>query len=171
MDALECIHTRRSVRKFKPGGVTAGQVEELLKAAMTAPSACNQQPWHFVVIDDRETLDKIPQFSPYAKMVTTAPLGILVCAEPGLEKCQGYWPQDCASATLNMLNAARALGLGTVWTGVHPVEDRVEGFRALLGVPGKVVPFAFVVVGHPAEEQEPKDRYKAERVHKNAWQG
>jgi nitroreductase len=171
MDALECIHTRRSVRKFKPGEVTAEQVEELLKAAMTAPSANNQQPWHFIVVDDREKLDKVPDVHPYAKMVLQAPLGILICAEPALEKSPGYWQQDCASATLNMLNAARAIGLGTCWTGVHPREERVEGFRALFGVPKDVVPFAFVVVGHPDVEQVRKDRYNASRVHKNTWQG
>lgn len=171
MDALECIHTRRSVRKFKPGGVTAEQVEELLKAAMTAPSAKNQQPWHFIVVDDREKLDKVPDVHPYAKMALQAPLGVLVCAEPALEKSPGYWQQDCASATLNMLNAARAIGLGACWTGVHPREERVEGFRALFGVPKDVVPFAFIVIGHPAVEQERKDRYNASRVHKNAWQG
>lgn len=169
MDALECLHTRRSIRKYTDEPVSKEEIEELLRAAMTAPSACNQQPWHFVVVTDREKLDAVPNFSPHAKMVRQAPLGILVCADPSLEKCKDYWVQDCASATLNLLNAARALDLGTVWTGVYPREDRVNGLRAHLGVPESIVPFSFIVVGRPAEDFHRADRYKPERVHENGW--
>lgn len=169
MDALECIHTRRSVRKYEDREVPAEYLEEILAAAMTAPSACDQRPWHFVVATERELLDKIPDFSPHAKMVRQAPLGILVCADPSLEKCKDYWVQDCSSATMNILTAVRALGLGAVWTGVYPREDRVEGFRAHMNVPENIVPFSFIVIGWPDEDQERKDRYDPSRVHHNMW--
>jgi nitroreductase len=169
MDALECIQTRRSVRKYEDREVPGEYIEKLLDAAMTAPSACDQRPWHFVVVTDRSILDRIPEFSPHAKMVRDAPMGILVCADPSLEKCKDYWVQDCSNATMNILTAVRALGLGAVWTGVYPREDRVEGFRALLDVPEGLAPFSFIVIGRPAEEQGRRDRYDPSRVHYNGW--
>jgi hypothetical protein len=96
-------------------------------------------------------------------------MGILVCADPSLEKCKDYWVQDCSNATMNILTAVRALGLGAVWTGVYPREDRVEGFRALLDVPEGLAPFSFIVIGRPAEEQGRRDRYDPSRVHYNGW--
>lgn len=170
MDALECIHTRRSVRKYTNEPVSPEQVRELLAAAMTAPSACRQFPWHFVVVTDRAKLEAVHSFSPHAAMAAKAPVAVLVCAEPALEtRCPGYWLQDCVAAVQNLLLAARALGLGAVWTGVHPREDRMDGFRALLGIPEEIVPVAFLVMGHPDEPQERADRFLPDRVHENEW--
>ncbi|EGJ51923.1 nitroreductase family protein [Desulfocurvibacter africanus] len=169
MELFDAIHTRRSIRKFAPGEVTQEQLRRLLGAAMTAPSAGNAQPWQFIVITDRALLDAVPTFSQYAAMARQAPMGILVCGDLSLEKYPGYWIQDCSAATQNLLLAARGLGLGTVWTGVHPIEERVAGFRKLLNLPDRIMPLSFIVLGHPAQEHRPEDRYKAERVHLNAW--
>ncbi|MBG0776254.1 MAG: nitroreductase family protein [Desulfovibrionaceae bacterium] len=169
MDALECILTRRSVRAYTPEPVTDAEIRTLLEAAMAAPSACNQQPWEFVVVRDRETLAKVGTINPHARMAAKAPLGILVCGDATLEKCPGFWVQDCAAAVENLLLAARAMGLGAVWTAVFPVEERIAGYRALFGVPERVTPMAFLVVGHPAEEQKPAERYNPQRVHRDAW--
>ena len=111
---------------------------------MAAPSAGNQQPWHFIVIRDRAVLNAIPGFHPHAGMALHAPVGILVCGDPALEKHPGYWVQDCAAATENLLLAVAAKGLGAVWCGVYPKPERVEGFTRLLGIPAPVTPFAFV---------------------------
>lgn len=169
MDALEAIRTRRSVRKFTPQPVSEDLLEALLRAAMSAPSAGNQQPWHFIVVDDRATLDRIPTFSPYAAMCRQAPLGILVCGDTTLEKHPGYWIQDCSAATQNLLLAAHALGLGAVWTGIHPREERIRGFRELFALPDTIMPLAFVVIGYPAEHPVPQDRFRPERIHRNRW--
>ena len=170
MDALECIHTRRSVRKYTAEPVTEEQVRELLAAAMTAPSACKQFPWEFVLVTERAKLASVKSFSPYAGMAARAPLAVLVCADPAREpRCPGYWVQDCAAATQNLLLAARALGLGAVWTAVYPKEERMEGFRRLLGIPEGIMPVSFVVIGHPDEPQERADRFLPDRVHENAW--
>lgn len=168
-EVLEAIHARRSIRKFTAEPVTEGEIEELLGAAMAAPSAGNQQPWHFVVVRDRALLDAVPSFHPHARMAAQASVGILVCGDPTLEKHQGMWVQDCAAATENLLLAVTALGLGAVWCGVHPRQEREEGFRKLLGVPPHVVPFAFVPIGRPGEEKPPAQRYNAERVHRERW--
>lgn len=169
MDAIQAILTRRSVRQYTDEPVSAQMVKTLLKAAMSAPSANNQQPWAFVVIDDRQILDQIPNIHPYSKMLRQAPLAILVCGDLGREKHPGYWEQDCSAATQNLLLAARALGLGAVWLGVHPREERVAGLRKLLGIPERIVPLALISIGHTAAEQRPAERYDEGRIHQNGW--
>ncbi len=166
---MDAIFVRRSVRKFTTEKVLPPALDYMLKAAMAAPSAGNQQPWEFVVIDDRAVLDKIPSVHPYAEMLKQSPLAILVCGDLTREKRKGFWIQDCAAATQNLLLAATTLGLGSVWLGVYPREDRVEGLRALLNLPEHIVPFALVPVGEPDEHKPPSDRYDATRVHKNKW--
>ena len=169
MDAIEAIMTRRSVRRFRDAPVPEQVVRTLLEAAMAAPSAGDQRDWHFVVIDDRSLLERVPDVHPYASMVPDAPLAILVCGDLSRESHAGYWVQDCAAATENLLLAARALGLGAVWLGVYPREDRVAGLRRLLSLPEHVVPLALVPVGHPAQDQGPEDRFDATKVSRNRW--
>ncbi len=169
MDTLEAIQTRRSVRKYLDRPVPEALVQNILAAAMQAPSARNQQPWHFVVIDDRTMLGQIARFLPNAGMAAEAPMAILVCADLALELTPGYWMLDCAAATMNLLLAAHALGLGAVWTGVYPREPRMEGLRRLVGLPEQVVPHSLVVLGFPGERPPADKRYRAERVHRNHW--
>lgn len=166
---LDWIHARRSIRKYTAEAVSEADVTELLEAAMAAPSAGNQQPWHFIVIRDRSLLNAIPGFHPHAGMALQAPVGILVCGDPALEKHPGYWVQDCAAATENLLLAVTAKGLGAVWCGVYPKPERVEGFTRLLGIPAPVIPFSFVPIGHPGESKPPARRYNPERVRLDRW--
>ncbi|HUT88577.1 MAG TPA: nitroreductase family protein [Thermoguttaceae bacterium] len=169
MDALEAIHTRRSIRRYEEKPVPEEIVEKLLAAAMSAPSANNTQPWHFVVITDRELLDEIPKINPYAKMARGAPLAILVCGDVTLEQVPGYWVVDCAAAVENLLLATHALGLGAVWTGVYPRRDRMDGFRGLLDLPETVAAHSLIVLGYPAETLPREDRYREDRVHRDGW--
>ena len=163
------ILTRRSTRAYTGDAVPDDQVERLLRAAMAAPSAGNQQPWRFIVVSDRETLRAVTTFHPYARMLERAPLAIVVCgATEGLRWPQ-FWEQDCAAAVENVLIEAETLGLGAVWLGVHPLEERVAGLRGLLGVPDGVTPFAVIAVGRPAEGKAPADRYRAGSVHRERW--
>ncbi len=144
-------------------------VTDLLKAGMAAPSAGNQQPWHFVVIDDRQILDEIPTFHPYSSMLKDAAAAILVCGDKGSEKYPGYWMIDCSAATENILLAAHALGLGAVWLGIYPREDRVSGIRQLIRLPEPVMPLSLIAIGYPAETKPPADRYDEKKIHYNRW--
>ena len=164
MDALEAIFSRRSVRRYQDRPVPEELERKLLAAGMNAPSARNQQPWQFVVIDDRALLTEIGEINPNAKMAQQAPLAILVCGDLGLEKSAGYWVVDCAAAVENILLAAHALGLGAVWTGVYPRQERMDGLRRLVGLPEAIMPHSLIVVGYPAEQPPPQDRYLADRV-------
>jgi len=170
MDAMEAILTRRSCRSFTPDPVAAEQVEQLLKAGMASPSACNQRPWHFIVVDDHETLCKISDVQAYSPMLRHAPLAVVVCSDGGDAALSAqYWPQDCAAAAQNILIAARAVGLGAVWLGIYPDAARIEGLRKLLGMPENFTPFCVIAVGNPAKPARPIDRYEPERVHQNRW--
>ena len=171
MDAMQAILTRRSIRQYTDEPVQEAVVDELLTAACSAPSAGNEQPWHFVVIRDRNTREKITHVQPYSGMLRDAPVAILVCGDPELEMNQhrGFWVQDCAAATQNILIAANAKGLGAVWVGVHPQAEWVAGIRRILGIPEHVIPLGLISLGHPAEKKEPEDRLDRKRVHYDRW--
>lgn len=170
MDVFEAIHTRRSIRKYDSARpVSEEDLEKVLAAAMTAPSAGNAQPWHFVVVSSPELRQRLSKVHPYVGMLVEAPLAIVVCAELAQEKFEGYWVQDCSAAIENMLLAARGLGLGTVWTGLCPIEERMDKVREILNLPPGVVAHAIVPLGYPAVEFTHQNRYKPERVHRDIW--
>jgi nitroreductase len=169
MNTLEAIRTRRSVRSFMAKPIPNETIEELLRAAMSAPSAGNEQPWQFLVIDDRKKLDSITGVNPNAKMCKEAQAAILVCGDTTKEKYPGFWVQDCAAATQNILLAAHERGLGSVWTGIYPIPERVQGFRQLLEIPDTIIPFCLVPLGYPAKESPQVDRFQRDRVHYNSW--
>ena len=169
MDALETILTRRSIRHFTDAKVSAEHIETLLRAAMAAPSAGNQQAWEFVVIDDRPLLEAIPTVHPYAQMCAEAPLCLVVCADITREKYAGFWVQDCSASTQNVLLAAHALGLGAVWLGIAAGGDRAQQVAELLRLPQEVQPLALIAIGHPAESKPVDDRYDPLKTHHNGW--
>jgi nitroreductase len=169
MEALQTIIDRRSARSFLDKPVPKELVDRLLDAAAHAPSAGGAEPWHLVVVDDRDTLDRIGRSHASVEMAETAPLGVAVCGDPGRERVAGFWVQDCAALTQNLLLAAQALGLGAVWTGIYPVRNRVLRYRQLLELPVDIVPVAFVLIGYPARRLEPKEVSLVGRVHRNRW--
>ncbi len=170
MDAIEALLTRRSVRRFDPDRpVSPETVDLFLRVLFQSPSAGDARPWQFVVVDRRETLRGLAAAMPKCDMLETAPLGVLICAEPAREKIPGFWPQDCAAAAENLLIAAHACGLGAVWIGLHPVADRERAVREALGVPPEIVPFALIAIGVPAETPPPEDRRDSSRVRRNSW--
>lgn len=167
---MKAIMNRRSIRQYTNQAVRDEQVKTLLEAAMCAPSAGNEQPWHFVVIRDRQLLDNVPKYHPHASMIKQASVAILICADTRLSKYDvDYWVQDCAAATENLLVSVQDLGLGAVWLGVYPRQERVAGLRQLFNIPEEVIPFALVPVGYPAEQKGTENRYREDRVHLNCW--
>jgi len=169
MDLFDAIITRRSIRKYSGEPVSREEIQTILRAAMYAPSANNQQPWHFLVIDDVEMMDQITRIHPYASMLKEASFAILICGDESLELSKGYWAVDCAAATQNLLLAAHGIGLGAVWCGVHPREERKAGLKKLFNLPEHIQPFAVVSIGKPGEEKPVPERFKPERIHWNEW--
>lgn len=166
---MNIIMERRSIRKYDGSPIGKEVIDRILDAGDAAPCANGRRSWHFVVIDDRELLDHIPDFHPYSRMVLEAPLAILVCADTFVEPKEGYWVQNCSAATQNILLASTAEGLGSVWLGIYPRMDRMSGMKKLVGSPENVVPFSLVVIGRPAEKKEPHGRSDPSRVHTNLW--
>jgi len=166
-ELVKTIFARRSIRKYTTKPVCKENIKVMLEAAMAAPSASNRQPWHFIVVTDRQTLDKLASAHPYGKMLLEAPLCIAVCGDESVSP--GFWMQDCSAASENLLLAAAALGLGAVWLGVHPRESRVSPIRKVLKIPETIVPLNLIPIGHPAEEKEPRTQYNELRVHRENW--
>jgi nitroreductase len=169
MELLDAILGRRSIRRYSEGEVDQDDLATILRAGMAAPSAGNEQPWHFITIKSRETLKALSAAHPYADMAATASLAILVCADMNVVKHRDYWPQDCAAATQNILLAVHSLGLGGVWVGVYPREARVSEIRRVITLPDHIVPFSLLPVGFPAEKKPRIDRFSVDRIHEEHW--
>jgi nitroreductase len=166
-DLIQTILARRSIRKYTSEPVSEEDIQTLLQAAMAAPSASNRKPWQLVVVTKRETIDALAHAHPHGKMLFQAPLCISVCGD--LTEMERYWVQDCSAATENLLLAAVALGLGAVWLGVYPREERVTAVRPVLGLPDHITPLNLISIGHPGERKEPRTQYDEARVHREGW--
>ena len=169
---LETIFRRRSLRKYAEQPVEPEKLDQLLKAAMAAPTAMNCKPWEFIVVTDPE---KLAQFR--SRLIfgnRNAPAAIVVCGNPGLSTnpaARLFWVEDCSAATENILIAATSLGLGTVWIGVHPVKNFVKIVREIVSIPRSVTPLCIIYVGYAVEEKPSRTQYDPERVYWQAYGG
>lgn len=166
---MNAIFSRKSIRKYKDRKVSEEIVLELLKAAMAAPSAGNEQPWVFIVLRDKEVMRRITEFHPYSKMLLNCDVAIVVCGDETKEFFKGYWVLDCSAASENILLAAEDMGLGAVWLGVYPMEDRVSDMKELLNLPAHVTPLSIIPVGYPDEDRKPAERFNKDRIHYDRW--
>jgi len=170
---FETISSRTSIRKFDPSKAVSDEtLEKILRAGTCAPSAMNKQPWEFVLVRDAAQLKAIGDALPYSRVGNGAQAAIVVCGNednglPGRGK--EYWIHDCSAASMNVLLAAKALGLGAVWTGVYPGEDRVATVRNILSIPDGYMPLNVIPIGYPAENPPPKDKWNPAKVHQDRW--
>jgi len=170
---LDNIMTRTSIRSFTSQPVPEALIEQMLRAGMAAPTAMNAQPWEFVVLNDRDTLNKLAGKLRYARMLEQAPLAIVVCGRDkwldreGNERENIFWVDDCSAATENILLAAHALGLGAVWTAAK--DERGEIVKDALGIPEGYKTLNVIAIGYPAENPAPKDKWKPEKIHWNKF--
>jgi len=165
---IETILSRRSIRNFTLEPVKDETLILLLQAAMSAPTACNSQPWEFIVVTRKEVLDQLREKLLFARY--NAPAAIVVCGNVGIANnstARDHWVQDCSAATENILIAAAGMGLGVVWIGVYPYPSKIKPISEVLGIPESVIPLSMVYVGHPAETKEPRTQYDEHKVY---WQ-
>ncbi len=166
MDFQELILSRRSIRKYQNREIERSELRKILEAAMAAPSAVAKDPWYFYAVSNRDILQGMADVLPYGKMLRDAGASLVVCGLP--EEANrgeiGYMVQDCSAAVENILLSAHGLGIGAVWLGVYPNEDRMEGMVRLLDIPGNMIPLAVVSLGYPAESPAPRTRYSDSRV-------
>lgn len=168
---LKWIFARRSIRRYQNKDVPEKLITDLMEAAMAAPSAVQTDPWHFIIVREREMLNKIAEGLPHGKMLLKAPVGILVCGD--IDQANGqlvsYMLQDCCAAIQNLLLAANTLRLGACWLGVHPREDRMDHLRAIFNLPRNITPISVISLGYPAEKAKPRTRYDKHKIHMEKW--
>ena len=171
-EAIENIMTRVSVRQFTGEKITAAQVDTLLRAAMAAPSAINKQPWAFIVVTDQKIIEQLGEALPYSRCSNNPAIAIIPCGDlsKAIEGEMGaFWINDVSAATENILLAAHSMGLGAVWTGLHPDMNRAKLVQEMLGLPEHIIPLCIVPVGVPAEQPAIKEKYNEANIHYNRW--
>jgi nitroreductase len=169
MDALTCIMTRRSIRKYADGALPESDVTKILEAGAAAPSAANQQPWHFVIIDDRELLKALARENIHGRMLAETPLAIAIVADDKKKPYPALAVDDLSAAAENILLAAHALGYGAVWLGIHHDDAKQESTKRILSLPEFVTVYSIISIGIPDETRLARTYLKAEMVHKNGW--
>jgi len=170
--ALENIYSRTSVRSYLDKTVENEKVGQILKAAMSAPTAKNSQPWAFVVVKEKKILKELADALPHAKMCAEASLAIAVCGDLSKAlkgEAEDYWIVDTSAATENILLAAHALGLGAVWTGVYPITERVLTVKRVLKLPENVIPLCVIPIGYPDGPRTPKNKWVPGNIHYDNW--
>ena len=169
MDVIEAIFTRRSIRKYSGEPISDQDLDTLLRAGCQAPSAHNLQPWHFIILKDKKNMERLAEVHPYAKMLTHAEAGIIVCGDQNKQSMTGFLIEDCSAAIQNILLAANGLGLGAVWCGLYPVEKLTQAVKNVCSIPEHIVPIGMVVLGHKGENKNTVDRFDQSKLHYEQW--
>ena len=166
MEVNEALLKRRSTRNYLDKEISDEQIDELLHAAMSGPSACNKKPWEFYVIKNKETLKSLQKATPFSKI--NAPLAIIVVGNLNHSLplwLKDFWIQDCSAATENILLRATDLGLGSLWCGIYPQKNPVKKIQQILGLNERMIPLNIIYIGYKDEENEPRDQYDEKYVH------
>lgn len=162
---MNAIFERTSIRSYEDKPVDEEKITQLLKAAMAAPSAGNQQPWEFYVVDDKAVLAELSESTPYAKPAKGAAAVIIPCYwKEGLRFAECV-QQDMSACTQNILLEAVDQGLGAVWMCTSPVQERMDNVRKIISLPDDLDPFCMIAIGYPAEEKQAADRFDDARIH------
>ncbi len=171
-DVLTVIHSRKSVRQYTGQKVERDKLEILLRAGMAAPTAVNRQPWSFIAIDSREVLDRLAVELGGNRILKDAPAAIIVCGDltKALTSVPDYWVQDCSAAAQNILLAAEGIGLGAVWMGIFPREERINAVKKVCLLPDHLIPLNVIAIGYPTGAEQPKDKWKPENVYWNLYE-
>lgn len=162
--ALDVIFSRKSVRHYTDREVETEKLMTLVKAGMAAPTAVNRQPWSFIIVTNMAQVASIND-RPGLMMLKKAKAVILVLGK----KDEKFWQQDCSAATENILLAAEALGLGAVWCAGYPMTDRTESYKELFNYSDDYEVLSLISIGYSTGEDQPKDKYKEEKIHWNRW--
>lgn len=181
-ETIRTIMQRKSVRAFTDEPIPAAYMEAMLKAAMAAPTGSNIQPWYFVVLTDKSKYEHVFENNFNMRIFNSAAAVVVFCADTTVKRPprdnpdgapvtrpNGTWRDDLGACTENFLLAAESLGLGAVWTAAYPYSERYASMKRELGLPDPVLPYCAVAVGWPANDEQPKDKWKPDRIHYERW--
>lgn len=167
------IMERASVRDYTTQSISSEALDSLVRAGMAAPTAKDLRPWKFIVINDKEVMATLGNNLPHADMAAKAAAAICVCGDTAVVDKEGrpsnFWVQDCSAATENILLCATSMGIGSVWTGITPVQERIDKAAEILNLPDNLIPLNIIYLGYPKVAPQPKDKYNADNVRFNAW--
>ena len=169
MNILDVVKNRRSVRKFKNQPIADNVMKDIITAAEYAPSAGNAQDYEFLIVDDRKMMEEMAEIHPHAASLRSADKAVVVMGNLDKERFKGFWVQDCSAAAQNLLLAAYSFGIGSVWCGIYPNQEREAAFGKLLRLPDNVIPFALIPLGYPDEEPQARPRLYNDMVFYNAY--
>ncbi len=158
---------RVSVRQYSDKKIEQEKIDTILKAAMSAPSGMNRQPWEIIVVNDKEKLAAIADATPNARYSKDSQVTIIVCGDTKVS--DKLWMQDCCAVTENILLAAQALDLGAVWCMCYPKQENISAVQEICKLPKNVVPLSIIPIGYPAAKQEAKQKYNPDKIHINEW--
>ena len=161
---MENFFTRVSIRKFASHPVEKEKLESILRAAMAAPSAGNQQPWEFYIVTDPTTLEKLSKVSPYAGCAKNAPMAIVSAYREALWAPE-FAQIDMSIAMEHLWLACSEQGLGGVWLGIAPIEERMQAVEQIVGIPEGQRAFAVFPIGYPTETRRQQERFDENRIH------
>ncbi len=181
-ETIRTIMQRKSVRAFTDEPIPAAYMEAMLKASMAAPTGSNIQPWYFVVLTDKSKYEHVFENNFNMRIFNSAAAVVVFCADTTVTRPprdnpdgapvtrpNGTWRDDLGACTENFLLAAESLGLGAVWTAAYPYSERYASMKRELGLPDPVLPYCAVAVGWPANDEQPKDKWKPDRIHYERW--
>jgi nitroreductase len=169
MDVLTALDTRRSIRRFLPGTISEAQLQTILKAGLSAPSAHNRRPFHFVIISEEETKRTLQEKSVYGRMIMESALLIAVCGDTKIQPVHDFLIEDCSAATENILMAAHGNHLGAVWVGVYALGGWQRTIQEVLKLPENILPVALIPIGIPGEKPVFRNRFEKEKIHYQRW--
>jgi len=169
---LDAIAKRCSVRSYTKEPVSDEDLQEVLKAALSAPSANNVRPWQIIVVRDAAKRTRLSEASQWARFCAEASVVLVFCGDT--ERQPYWWIEDCSASVENALIQAASLGLGTCWVGIRdgqggPGPERQRLVRDALGIPQHISVLALVSLGHPAGETNPKQPGPMDAVHYEVW--
>lgn len=170
-NAIENIISRKSIRKYTEQEVPHSMIKTILDSAMSAPTAHNRRPYHFIVIKDKLVKDLLCEVNPYSTMVKESSLTIAVCGDTEVEPTMDFIHHGCAAAVQNILLTAHALGLGAVWVGVSQGAENGwdKHVSKVLQLPEHIKPISLIPIGYPDQERKVRDMYEEDKVHNNNW--
>lgn len=171
-DMINLIMNRRSVRNYNSQPISEKDLHTILDAAMSGPTCANTRDWSFIVVTDKTLMDKMADANGHpAEPLRRAPLGILICGDlqRAFPRAKDYWVIDGAIAGQNMILAAEALGIGSVWLGTWPQMERVNGLSKLFNLPETIIPHSIIAFGYSAEEKRMHPAFEPDRVHYEKW--
>ena len=169
MEIQDALLNRRSIRKYKDQKISKAGIDQILKAAMYAPSAMNLQPWQFIVIDDKDVLIETINSIHYAEMLKQSAAAIIVCGDADIEKNESWLLQNCSASIQNILLAAHGLGIGSCWIAIHGMDDVYKKIKTQFNLPQNIVPVSLISLGYPDEVVTAEERFKQEKIHHNKW--